>query len=442
LASWLRDWVHNHFFEPNGLVGHLLNIFAITAAAQILTLPIVAYHFEQVALISLVANLIVVPVQPLLMMIGVLATLLGGAFLPLGQLVGWLAWLLLTFTVRAVELMAQIPFATVSVEVNEFSLIFVYAVIAAVTWYLDQEVERRAETRQRLRLNLSQPVMGSVGLIGMLLAMSWSSGQPDGLLHVTFIDVDQGDAIFIETPTGRQILIDGGKFPTLLNGEIGRKLPFWDREIDLVIATHPDADHVTGLPELFDRYQVQQFIYDGQRAAISGVYGAVWERIEAQQIETHVAQSGEIIAVGDGVRLEILHPSGTLDEDIRNNNSVSLRLVYGEFSMLLTGDAEIEAERAMLETGLPLAAVVYKAGHHGSQTSSSAEFLNAINPQIVIISAGVDNPFGHPHPDVIARFNAIGAAVLDTRLQGTIEVKTDGKQMWWFGHRKAENREP
>ncbi len=437
LATWLKNWVHNNLFEPNAAIKRLLNILAITLAAQILTLPIVAYHFEQVALVSLLANLIVVPVQPILMIIGVLATLIGSAFLPLGKLVGWVAWLLLTFTIRAVELLAQIPFASVPIQVNEFTLIFTYVMIGAMTWYLYQEAERRAETRKRLRLNVSQPVMAGVSVMGLFLAISWSSGQPDGLLHVSFLDVGQGDAIFVETPTGRQILIDGGEFPTLLNSEIGRKLPFWDREIDLVIATHPDADHVTGLPEIFDRYRVQRFIYDGQTAAISGVYGAVWERIEAQDVETYIAQAGEVIEVEDGVRLEIVHPSGTLDEDIRNNNSVSLRLVYGEFSLLLTGDAEVEAERAMLATGLPLASVVYKAGHHGSQTSSSADFMNAINPQIVIISAGVDNQFGHPHPDVIGRFNASGAAVLDTRLHGTIEVKTDGEQMWWTGNRKA-----
>lgn len=441
LATWIKNWLHNNVFEPQGLAATLINILAVTVAAQILTLPIVAYHFEQVALISILANVIVVPVQAALMIFGVIATVLGSALLPVGQLVGWIAWFFLTFTIRAVELLAQIPFASIPVQVNLFSLVIMYAAIGAATWYRWQEVERRAEIRQRLTHRLPAPSMAGASAVGLIFALNWAMGQPDGLLHVTFFDVGQGDAIFVETPTGTQILIDGGEVPTILNGEIGRRMPFWDREIDLVIATHPDADHVTGLPELFDRYRVKQFVFDGQTAAISGVYRAVWERVEGQEIPTHIALAGEVIEVGDGVRLEIVHPNGTLDEDIRNNNSVSLRLVYGEFSMLLTGDAEVEAERAMLESGLPLEAVIYKAGHHGSRTSSSAEFLNAINPQIVIVSAGVDNQFGHPHPDVIDRFHASGAAVLDTRIHGTIEVQTDGEQMWWTGHRKAVNSE-
>jgi competence protein ComEC len=126
-----------------------------------------------------------------------------------------------------------------------------------------------------------------------------------------------------------------------------------------------------------------------------------------------------------------VHPAETLDVENRNENSVSIRLVYGHFSLLLTGDAEQEAERAMLARGRPLAALVFKAGHHGSNSSSTGPFLQAVRPQIIIVSAGKDNDFGHPHPEMLQRAQDIGAAILRTDELGTIEVITDGRAMWW-----------
>ena len=135
--------------------------------------------------------------------------------------------------------------------------------------------------------------------------------------------------------------------------------------------------------------------------------------------------------IDDGVRLEIVHPGNTLDDETRNNNSVSVRVVYGNFSAILTGDAEQKAEAQMLASGLPLQSIVYKVGHHGSRTSSSQPFLDTIQPQIAVLSVGADNKFGHPHAEVIDRINAQGITILDTPTLGTIELTSDGTRMWW-----------
>ena len=268
-------------------------------------------------------------------------------------------------------------------------------------------------------------------IIALLLVFNWSRSQPDGLLHVSFLDVGQGDAIFIQTPTGRQILIDGGYYPSVLNDQLGRQMPFWDRHLDMLVATHPDADHVAGLVEVFDRYTIDQLVTDGGELGISSTYDALLLSAKANETMIHPAQAGEVIEIGDGVRIEIVHPSAYFDTEDRNDNSVSFRLLYEDFSLLLTGDAEEPAEQAMLAQGYPLNSLVFKAGHHGSRTSSTMPFLEAIQPQIIIVSAGVDNKFGHPHPEVLERAQAIGATVLRTDELGTIEVTTDGQTMWW-----------
>jgi beta-lactamase superfamily II metal-dependent hydrolase len=208
-------------------------------------------------------------------------------------------------------------------------------------------------------------------------------------------------------------------------------MPFWDRDLDILVATHPDADHVAGLVDVFDRYTIDQLITDGGELGISSTYDALLLAAEASDTVIHAAQAGEVIEIGDGVRLEVVHPSAYFDTEDRNDNSVSFRLLYEDFSLLLTGDAEEPAEQAMLAQGYPLHSLVFKAGHHGSRTSSSLPFLEAVKPQIIIVSAGVDNRFGHPHPEVLERAQAIGATVLRTDELGTIEVMTDGQTMGW-----------
>jgi competence protein ComEC len=142
-------------------------------------------------------------------------------------------------------------------------------------------------------------------------------------------------------------------------------------------------------------------------------------------------QAGEVIEFGDGVRLEVVHPGPVLVADNRNENSVSMRLVYGDFTFLFTGDAEQAGEAEMLAAGRPLSALVFKAGHHGSNSSSSMPMLQAVQPQIVIVSAGVDNRFGHPAPEMLERATAVGAMILRTDELGTIRVTTTGKTMAW-----------
>ncbi len=271
----------------------------------------------------------------------------------------------------------------------------------------------------------------AIGLLALVAATIWLAlpGLPDGRLHIHFLDVGQGDAILIRAPDGRQILVDGGPSPTALLNELGAVLPFWDRSLDLVVLTHPDGDHITGLIPLLDRYRVAQVLDVSQSDAApeAGPWRARLAQLGTPRI---LAQRGMRMPV-DGLALTVLNPgptllTGTASDD--NNNAIVLRLDYGGTGFLLTGDAEREAEEAMIAAGLPLRADVLKIGHHGSAGASSPAFLAAVAPRIAVIQVGAENTFGHPHPDVLARL--AGSDILRTDQRGRIEVISDGKQVW------------
>ncbi|MCA9982198.1 MAG: MBL fold metallo-hydrolase, partial [Anaerolineales bacterium] len=213
------------------------------------------------------------------------------------------------------------------------------------------------------------------------------------------------------------------------------QMPFWDRSLDIVVATHADADHVSGLPPLLARYEVGE-LWVAETESDSAVYQAVLDTAVERNIPVYRPQAGETLLIEDGVRLEILHPAPNPASDDRNDNSVSFRLVYDNFSLLLTGDAEEAGEREMLESGQPVQALVFKAGHHGAKNASNDFFLAAVQPQVVVVSAGAENRFGHPHPEMLERATAVGATVLRTDELGTITLETDGQHIWWWAEKR------
>ncbi len=254
-------------------------------------------------------------------------------------------------------------------------------------------------------------------------AIGWFAlrGLPDGRLHVWFLDVGQGDAILIQTPSGQQILIDGGPSPSALLDQLGEVLPFWDRSLDMVILTHPDDDHMAGLIPLFDRYQVGKAL---DSLLPDSWDGAAWlVTAEAAGVRREMVAPGMRLASGPTV-LTVLSPLDC-SKAAGNDLSVVLRLEYGQSTMLLTGDAEQEAEQTMLRGSMPLRADVLKVGHHGSNASTSPEFLAAVQPRLAVISVGAENRYGHPAPELLQRLQ--GIEVLRTDQRGRIELVSDGQ---------------
>ena len=254
-------------------------------------------------------------------------------------------------------------------------------------------------------------------------------GLPDGRLHVYFLDVGEGDAILICAPDGRQILVDGGPSPVALLGELGERLPFWDRSLDLVVLTHPDADHLTGLVPLLHRYRVDQVLEPPGTAAAPEA--AAWEQaLHEKGVPRGEAARGMRLLVG-GLTLAVLNPPDDVAGGAatpNNDSSIVLRLEYGDTSLLLTGDAAAGAEAEMLAGGVALDADVLKVGHHGSDGSTSALFLAAVSPSVAIIQVGAGNRYGLPAPALLDRLAGIRAYRTDQN--GRIEVISDGTRLW------------
>ncbi len=248
---------------------------------------------------------------------------------------------------------------------------------------------------------------------------------PGNILEVVFFDVGQGDSIFIETPDNRQILIDGGPDKGILEN-LGQVMPFHDRTIDLVILTHPDADHVTGLVEVLEYYNIGHILFSGlEKDTI--VYKKWQELIKEKEISLTLAQAGQKIILQQGIVLEVLWPEQSLINSYSkptNNVSVVGRLVYGDIEILLTGDIEKKVENYLVNQNYNLESDILKLAHHGSKTSSNYNFLKAVNPEIAIISVGENNHYKHPSKEVLERIKDL--IVYRTDKHGDIKILTDG----------------
>ncbi len=247
-------------------------------------------------------------------------------------------------------------------------------------------------------------------------------------LSISFLDVGQGDSIFIETPTGNQILIDGGPDDAVL-AELGRMMPIGDRSIDMVIATHPDADHIAGLVSVLQRYDVEAFVDPGVEAN-TAVYRELMQTVESRVPRYITTSIGDRIVSDDGAVLDVLAPYRISDDDT-NSNSVVTRLSYGNLSVMLTGDTTSEIEQQLTRWyGNQLESEILKAGHHGSKTSTDREFVKAVHPIAGIISAGKNNRYGHPAPVVLEILEQAQMQIIGTYDEGTITFYSDGVGIW------------
>jgi competence protein ComEC len=254
---------------------------------------------------------------------------------------------------------------------------------------------------------------------------------PDGKLEVSFLDVGQGDAVLVRTPAGQQILIDGGPNPDTVCQQLGKKLPFWDKSLDMVVLTHSHDDHLVGLMGVLQRYKVGLVLESG--FGEGSVYREWLAEIEEKKIDWTIARAGQEIDLGEGIRLEVVYPYDEFLEDSEseaNSNSVVMRLVWNKVSFFLTGDADEEAEKDILYGGVlcDLDSTVLKLGHHGSRYATSSGFLAAVDPQVAVISVGEGNTFGHPSDETLARLN--GVEVYRTDQRGTVTFATDGERLW------------
>ncbi len=248
-------------------------------------------------------------------------------------------------------------------------------------------------------------------------------------LQVTFLDVGQGDAILIETPDGVQALIDGGPDGTVLR-ELARELPWGDRTLDLVVGTHPDKDHIGGLVDILARYTVAS-ILTTENTGETMTASAYQKALTAETAVVHMARAGQVYTLGASTTLTILSPERDPSMLESNTASIVAKLSYGDIDFLLTGDAPESIEDYISVTyGEQLQSEVLKLGHHGSRTSTGQLFLETVQPQYAVVSAGRDNSYGHPHEEVVSRVTAEGVALRSTADSGRVKFVTDGTKLW------------
>lgn len=351
------------------IVGLASEALLVTIAGGITTAPLLLGSFGRLSPVTLLSNLLILPAQSYVMVIGGVATVLGLMVPPLGQVAGWVAWLFLTYTLAMVRLTADVPLPLLSWSPRSWMIWSYYAVLGAAMWWLAKPPERRGDLWEDLVAWLSTRLRTKllIAASGVLLALAlfaWRS-LPDGRLHIYVLDVGQGDAIFIETPAGRQVLVDGGPSPSVVLSRLGRRMPFWDHSLDLVVLTHPDDDHITGLVEVLERYWVDAVI-----SREMGCQDPICERwrelLAGKGPRVLRGEAGLEVALDEAVRLEVLHPVAALPRgETFNESSVVTRLRYGGISFLLTGDIETTAERRLLESGVDLESTVLKVAHHG-----------------------------------------------------------------------------
>lgn len=264
---------------------------------------------------------------------------------------------------------------------------------------------------------------------GIVLLSLFLLKLPGDDLKIHFLDIGQGDSVLIQTPSYHEILIDSGPGNAVLT-ELAEVLPFFEKTIDLVVLTHPHADHLMGLLPVIQRYQVKNVLLTGVSYP-NEAYTEFLHEIRSREIPLYFARADEDFLVGNTVFFDVLYPFSPLlgqTFDNVNNSSMVMRMEYRDFHALLPGDAEKEVEKALLDQEAPLSANLLKAGHHGSKTSSTEAFLKAVSPQYMVIQSGEGNQFGHPHRETLIGAAKKGIVIFRNDLLGriTFNIGTNG----------------
>ena len=421
---------------------------AVGLGAILATLPLTAYYFGYTSLVTLPATFFASLVLPAIITITAAVAIIGLVWIPAACVIGWIDWILLKYFILVVQGFAAIPHASIEISQVKAWLVWTYyGLLAAIMW-LSSKLKRLFPRKEDSLivfepLSVSPSVKWGIATLLIIAAIIWAAvfTVPEtGKLQVSFIDVGQGDAILIKSPSNHYIIVDGGPNPGTTCLALGQALPFWDRKIDLVVLTHQHDDHANGLIEVVQRYNVKQVLYppDQLNKADSADYlpGSIELRntISKKDINCITASAGQVIDIGGAV-IEVLNPpestyNGT-DSDV-DNNGVVLRISMGKISFLLSADLYWDGELNLVCAHPVLQSTVLKVGHHGSKSSTRPYYLSAVNPQVAVISVGAGNRFGHPSEETLEKLNTyVGEGMVFTTMnRGTITFTTDGKRLW------------
>ncbi len=391
----------------------------LTFAAQITTLPVMAYHFGALSWVAFLTNPVILPVQPPIMTLGGLAALLGTLWLPLGQLAAPLVWPFVLFTIRAVEFFAELPGGQWFLgDVPAGWILAFYGALFAWTFggprLREWLAARSFSPSPRLRPTVF------LTLLAALNALVWRGAwtRPDGLLHLTLLDVGHGEALLLRTPSGHTALLGGGARPSLLSDALGRRLPPFGRGLDALVVAAPYAEHLGALPEILPRFPPRAVYWLGPTHATREAR-SLQDALRRQERDAALVQAGETLDFGDGAALRALAltPRGGV-----------LLLTYGNLRALLPFGLNADTlEQWMAGEEAPLPVNVLLLAGSGYAPLNPPEWVASLQPQVILLSVG-DNPYGLPDDDLLAALD--GYPLLRTDTRGWIDLSTDGTRLW------------
>lgn len=399
-----------------------------TLSANILILPITTYYFNTIPTNFLLSNLVAGPVLGISLIFELITVFISFISIKLAQIPGAVVNVCLILLTKITKIISKIPNITV-VTPKIASVILIYIIILNVWLYTNKK-----NIYKNLKISRLLCILIIIILIINFLNI-------ERTMRIYFIDVGQGDSSLICTPTGKNILIDGGGSRTPEKYDVGEKvlLPYLlDRRIkklDYIIISHFDADHAQGIEAVIDKIKVKNIVVSRQ-ASQSVEYDKIIKMCKEKKIKIIDAKRGEKIVIDKYAYFDILHPGDILLDDGKgglNANAIVAKLNYKMdnklFTVLFTGDIEYDAEQELVkEYGNKLKSDILKVAHHGSKTSSSQEFINLVKPEIALIGVGKDNTFGHPNDGVIEKLKKIKAKIYRTDLDGEIIIKMEAKK--------------
>jgi competence protein ComEC len=390
----------------------------LTLAAQVTTIPIMAYHFQRISLVSFLANPFILPAQPAVMILGGLAVLLSLVWFPLGQIAAWVAWPFVVYTIRMVELFDRVPHGTIFLgDLSIWLVIFFYAVLLSLTFggaYIKEGIQSLKGSQTR--------VPAGIGLIVLTLALLliWRAAVavPDKLLHVTFLDVGSAEAVLIKTPSGKYVLVNGGPSVTTLSDELGRRLPSFNRKLDWLVVAGTEDDDLTALPRVIERYPPDAVLWSGNTQA-SFSSRALNEYLSLQDILVTNAEPDQVLDLGEDATLRVLTtgPRGAV-----------LLIEWQSFRALLPIGMSFEALDELREGASIGPVSVLSLADSGYAASNPPEWIANLNPELVVLSVAAADQNGMPDREVLETVQDY--ELLRTDQNGWIEITTNGKQMW------------
>jgi competence protein ComEC len=401
----------------------------LTLAAQLTTIPIMAYHFQRISLVSFIANPFILPPQPAVMILGGLALLISHVSLFLGQLAAWVAYPFVIYTIRMVELFDRVPHGTLILgDLSIWFVILFYAALLSVTFGWSSFREWIRSVGQR-----AAAVGAGSGLlilvIGLFLAWRAAASLPDNRLHVTFLDVGSADAVLIQTPSGQHVLVNGGASVTTLADELGRRLPAFNRKLDWLVVAGTDEEQLAALPRVVERYPPDAVLWSGnEQASFSSL--VLKEYLTVNDIQVKNAEVGDVLDLGD---------TGTLNVLTVGPRGAVLLIEYKNFRALLPVGMSFEALDE-LHHGTSVGPVsLLSLANSGYAASNPPDWITNLNPELVVLSVAAADENGMPDGEVLQSLD--GFSLLRTDENGWIEITTDGTQMWVNVEKQPVNTE-